>query len=176
MSWLPAGFKVEGNSWPLNCDNSRFSCFWLLGITTGLLWRWMENSSMMQVVGRPSSGAKGSQNTWQARGNIPEHRECFIAWVSYASVIVSYILTAGLTFAKSKVYDWLRGDQNMTSMILWPTEVIVFVRNTAFPLHDVSMRWTYGKSSGFSTTVLRHLLIKMVNIIFLCPHLPLCCL
>lgn len=92
--------------------------------------------------------------------------------VSYASVVVSYNLTADLKFVKSKVCRWLR-EQNMTSMILWPTEVIMFVRNSAFSLHDVRMRWIYGK---FSTTVSRHLLIKVVNIIFLCPRLPLCCL
>lgn len=150
--------------------------FWILLLLAtwnniGLLWRWMENSGMMQVVGRPSCGATGSQNTWQVRGNSPEHRECSIVCCMLQSWWVTFWLQV-LSLPKAS-YHWFRGEQNMTSMILWPTELITFVRNSAFPLHDVSMRWTYGK---FSTTVLRHLLIKVANIIFLCPRLPLCCL
>lgn len=182
MSWLPVESKAGGNSWPLNRDSLGFPCFWLLEITAGLLWRWMENSSMMQVIVQLSSLANNSQKTWWARWNKDEHNECFIVHVSDAMYCIqgetqiSMWVRFGLLglcllllYFKSRVYHWLKGEQNLTHLSN------CFLRSCVCRLCGITMRWAYEKLSGFNATVLRHLSVRVVNTNLSCPcfHLVL---
>lgn len=123
-------WKVGGNSWPPDSDSLGLPCFWLLGTTPGLLWRWMENSSMMQVTAQPSSLASFSKS-------ISSVEERWAQWVSHSagawcctqgetpvSQILGCVLAVGLPglcllLYQSRVYHWLKGEQNLAHLSWW---------------------------------------------------------
>lgn len=165
-------WKVGGNSWPANSDSLGLPCFWLLGTTTGLLWRWMENSSMMQVTVQPSSMANFSKS-------ISNVEERWAQWVSHSacawcctqgenpvSQILGYVLAVGLPglcllfcLYQSRVYHWLKGKQNLAHLSWW----LCFQKAVTFlfvvPLWDGLMK----SLVVLTLIILRHFSFRVVS-------------
>lgn len=135
MSWLL--WKAGGDSWAPSSDSLGPPCSWLLGTATGLLWRWMENSSMMQVTVQPSFSNSLSNvgERWACecptvpgavhrRGSRSQILGCALAlglsWLCLLLLCIRAGCTTGLKGAKSGPPWWLCFQEAATFLSVVP--------------------------------------------------------
>lgn len=161
--WIPLLLAAQNNHWAaveMNGEQQHDAGIWL------------------------SSQANASQKAWQARWSKDEHSACFMVGCVWCCVLDTernshfkdceldsgygaYVCYCSVSKAGCMI--------GLKHNKIWATLVSVFLRSFVFLLRGTTMRWVYEKLSGFTTTILRHLSVKMFTIILLCPcvHLVL---